>query len=107
MAGEMKHLHLFPTELPKDQLLIVLNAVRRIDDGRSVRDRVEAAWWCAGYAASFVPDSHPVEGVAALSDGAFAEYLDQVTNGEVRGLIPWDKLVQKFFELLMAWLQNQ
>lgn len=106
MAGEMKHLHLFPTVVPLDQITIVLNGFRRIDDGHSFRDRGEAAWWCAGYAASFVPDNHPVHAAEEMSDALFADHLDQIVAGEMKGLIPWDRLAKKFLELFIAWLNG-
>ena len=109
MAKEMKHLHLFPTEFPKDQANIILNKIRGIDDGKSVRDRIEAAWWCAGYAASMIPDSHPVMGAAPMSATEFETQLAALAaEGDgVRGLIPWDRIVAKFWELFLAWINGQ
>lgn len=119
VMAEMKHLHLFPTEFPKDQAMIVLNKIRGVPDGKSNRDVIEAAWWCGGYAASMIPDTHPVEGVkfdpdaVGLTDEQLTTQLQSMLNQEdgMKGLIPWERIADRLFELakqwFWEWLNNQ
>ena len=108
MAEPLTHLHLFPTEFPKDQVLIVLNKIRGIDDGKSARDQAEAAWWVAGYGMSLIPDNHPpMMSQAPMSGTQLVSALEGVGAGEVEGIIPWDMIVTKLWQLFLEWIQNK
>ena len=108
MSEPIKHLSLFPAELPKDQLVIIFNGIRGVVDGRTNRDRVEAAWWVLGYGLSFIPDAHPATMAAAPMTGEeLASALESVASEQKLGLIPWDRIVTKLWELILAWLANQ
>jgi hypothetical protein len=103
--AEMKHLHLFPTELPKDEALVIINGIRGIDDGRSNRDRVEAAWWIAGYALSMIPDTHPPMGASQLSDEDVAAHLETAVNaGPGMQAIPWSLILPLLLKLIERWM---
>jgi hypothetical protein len=106
MKQEMTHLHLFPTEFPKDQIAVVVAVIRGQGD-YSKRDMLEAVWWVAGYGASLVPDNHPVEGVASISDEAAAAYLESSANTEGPGMtaIPWELILPILLKLIQRFLK--
>jgi hypothetical protein len=103
--AEMKHLHLFPTELPKDEAIVVINGIRGIADGKSNRDRVEAAWWVAGYALSMIPDNHPPMQASKVSEEDVANHLEAAMqdDGSMKA-IPWALLLPLVLKLIERWL---
>lgn len=107
MAKEMKHLHLFPTEIPKDEAIVVINGLRGVSDGKSNRDRVEAAWWVAGFALSMIPDSHPpMQAPVAAKDEEVAAHLETALaadDGSMKA-IPWALLLPLVLKLIERWL---
>lgn len=106
MPDEMKHLHLFPVEFPKDQIAVVVNAIRG-EGSYTKRDILEAGWYVAGYGLSMIPDSHPVEGVAAISDDQAAAYLETSSGEGGPGVkaIPWELILPVLLKLLDRWLR--
>jgi hypothetical protein len=103
--ADMKHLHLFPTEIPKDEAVVIINGIRGIDDGKSNRDRVEAAWWVAGYALSMIPDNHPPMSVLEMTNAEVAEHLEAAVNaGPGMQAIPWTLILPLLLKLIDRWL---
>lgn len=106
MAKEMKHLHLFPDSFPSEQAMIVVNGIRGIDDGKSNRDRVEAAWWTVGFGLSMIPDSHPPMTASAASEEEVAEQLEAAASADEGGMraFPWALMLPLLLKLIERWM---
>lgn len=106
---EMKHLNLFPAGLPKDEAMIVVNALRGNLGDHSKRDIAEAAWWVAGYAVSFMPDNHAMGSGPAMSAEDAAAKLEEVAKGgewdrpEGMKAIPWALLLPAIIQLFLKF----
>jgi hypothetical protein len=103
-------LNLYPTVLPKAEIAIVLNGIRKVDDGHSLADRIEAAWWLSGYGASFIPDSSETPPRAALSEDEVVHVLEATLieeSNEGYSKLPWSLIVQFALQLVSKWLLKQ
>lgn len=108
MAKEMKHLHLFPTEFPSAQITILVGIIRD-PSGHSKRDRLEAAWWVAGYGLSIIPDEHPMTSTEAAptTDEELATMLEGAAEEGDAGMraLPWALLLPLILRLVERWMK--
>lgn len=106
MVGHLNH---FPTAYPRDEIAIVWAAISGADDGRTAHDKIEAAWWLAGFALSFIPEGpHPVgASVPATAEETRAMLQAAAASGTMQA-IDWGRFVLQLLaiaqQLVQQWL---